>query len=250
MHTGQPPDAVAIISFLFRPPQQRRGTLAAAEALERAMKASEKRAAESAADFERALAKMEARLAEARAEADELRRSAATDAANAKAERERAERLAAEAREKELGELRASVRSVGDGAAVEAATASAELAAAKRRLEDLEQRDGAIIEELRQRLAEKDEECVRLREKRDELVHIVNPKERVFGEGHRAQAEALRRRRPLDHLHLEAVPLEVAEVVDDDKLISGGERCMLVRHAGSTALSYIGCAKLFWTTIH
>jgi len=141
----------------------------AAEALERAMKASEKRAAESAADFERALAKMEARLAEARAEADELRRSAATDAANAKAERERAERLAAEAREKELGELRASVRSVGDGAAVEAATASAELAAAKKRLEDLEQRDGAIIEELRQRLAEKDEECVRLREKRDEL---------------------------------------------------------------------------------
>ena len=72
-------------------------------------------------------------------------------------------------REAELNELRRSVKSVGDGSATEAATALAAATAAERRLADLEARDGEIIAELRQRLAAKDEECARLRVKRDAL---------------------------------------------------------------------------------
>ena len=144
-------------------------TASALEALEEAKKAAELRAASSATNFEKRLAQLEVELTDAKAMAEEARRRAEADAGDAEAARARADAAERANREAELDELRRSVRSVGDGSATEAAAAIAAATAAEKRLADLERRDGEIISELRQRLASKDEECARMRARRDNL---------------------------------------------------------------------------------
>ena len=141
----------------------------ALEALESAKKQAAARNASSCETFEKRLAQLEVELVDAKQQAERALAASAVDAADADAARARANDVERHQREAELNELRRSVKSVGDGSATEAATALAAATAAERRLADLEARDGEIIAELRQRLAAKDEECARLRVKRDAL---------------------------------------------------------------------------------
>ena len=109
------------------------------------------------------------RLETAKREAEETRRAADAEATAAREARDAAAEADERARRVEMETLRASVQSVGDGVVVEAAAATYRAEAAERRLADLEARDSAIIDELRDRLAEKDAEVSALRRKREDL---------------------------------------------------------------------------------
>ena len=138
-------------------------------ALDEANASAERRLASQAERFETAISEMETRLETAKREAEETRRAADAEATAAREARDAAAEADERARRVEMETLRASVQSVGDGVAVEAAAATYRAEAAERRLADLEARDSAIIDELRDRLAEKDAEVSALRRKREDL---------------------------------------------------------------------------------
>jgi len=138
-------------------------------ALDEANASAERRLASQAERFETAMREMETRLETAKREAEETRRAADAEATAAREARDAAAEADERARRVEMETLRASVQSVGDGVAVEAAAATYRAEAAERRLADLEARDSAIIDELRDRLAEKDAEVSALRRKREDL---------------------------------------------------------------------------------
>ena len=138
-------------------------------ALDEANASAERRLASQAERFETAMSEMETRLETAKREAEETRRAADAEATAAREARDAAAEADERARRVEMETLRASVQSVGDGVVVEAAAATYRAEAAERRLADLEARDSAIIDELRDRLAEKDAEVSALRRKREDL---------------------------------------------------------------------------------
>ena len=138
-------------------------------ALDEANASAERRLASQAERFETAMREMETRLETAKREAEETRRAADAEATAAREARDAAAEADERARRVEMETLRASVQSVGDGVVVEAAAATYRAEAAERRLADLEARDSAIIDELRDRLAEKDAEVSALRRKREDL---------------------------------------------------------------------------------
>ena len=138
-------------------------------ALDEANASAERRLASQEERFETAISEMETRLETAKREAEETRRAADAEATAAREARDAAAEADERARRVEMETLRASVQSVGDGVVVEAAAATYRAEAAERRLADLEARDSAIIDELRDRLAEKDAEVSALRRKREDL---------------------------------------------------------------------------------
>ena len=138
-------------------------------ALDEANASAERRLASQAERFETAMSEMETRLETAKREAEETRRAADAEATAAREARDAAAEADERARRVEMETLRASVQSVGDGVVVEATAATYRAEAAERRLADLEARDSAIIDELRDRLAEKDAEVSALRRKREDL---------------------------------------------------------------------------------